>query len=149
MASVHHCLVTLKVCMVYASLLQTETFSIIVIYRRSGNFRVKNTSPFNFSRCFIFVARAHQRKLHHAKILFTRTRARSRSRDWIPCCAIGEKMEPRISASEECSRHPYRITGREGTAIGYLPRKISPVCLGPRFQLPSEVRFRDRALGLV
>ena len=44
-------------------------------YRRSGNFRVKYTSPFNFSCCFIFVARAHRRKLNHAKILFMRTRA--------------------------------------------------------------------------
>ena len=76
------------------------------IYRRSGNFRVKYTSPFNFSRCFIFVARAHRRKLNHAKILFTRTRARSRSQDRIPCRAIGEKLEPRISASEGMQQTP-------------------------------------------
>ena len=102
-------------------------------YRRSGNFRVKYTSPFNFSRCFIFVARAHRRKIKpRQKFLFTRTRARSQSRDRIPCRAIGEKLEPRISASRgKCSRHPCRITGREGTAIGYLPQKTSPVCLGP------------------
>ena len=77
-------------------------------YRRSGNFRVKYTSPFNFSRCFIFVARAHRRKLNHAKILFTHTRARSRSRarDRIPCRAIGEKLEPRISASEGMQQTP-------------------------------------------
>ena len=46
-----------------------------MLYRRSGNFRVKYISPFNFLRCFIIVARAHRRKLNHAKILFTRTRS--------------------------------------------------------------------------
>ena len=59
------------------------------------------------------------------------------------------RHERQISASEGCSRHPYRITDREGSAIGYLPRKISPVCLGLWFQLPSEVHFRDRVLALV
>ena len=54
----------------------------------------------------------------------------------------------RSARARECSRHPCRIADREGTAIGYLPQKISPVCLSPRFQPPSEVRFRDRALGL-
>ena len=46
----------------------TTMAQIPTIYRRSGNFHVKYTSPFNFSRCFIFVARAHQRKLNHVKI---------------------------------------------------------------------------------
>ena len=41
------------------------------MYRRSRNFRVKYISPFNFLRRFIFVTRAHRRKLNHAKILFT------------------------------------------------------------------------------
>ena len=94
-------------------------------YRRSGNFRVKYTSPFNFSRCFIFVARAHRRKLNHAKILFTRTRARSQSRDRIPCRAIGEKLEPRISASEGMQQTPmpyYWYIERELPSATYLER---------------------------
>ena len=113
-------------------------------YRRSGNFRVKCISPLNFSRCFIFVAQAQQRKLNHAKILFTCTCTCAHSRDRIPCRAIGEELERQISASE--GMHPCRIVG---TAIGYLRQKISPVCLGLRFQLPSEVRFHDHTLGLV
>ena len=117
-------------------------------YRRSGNFRVKYISPFNFLRCFIFVARAHRRKLNHAKISFTRTRI------YVHIPGTGYHVAPLerswsvgSARARECSRHPCRITDREGTVIGYLPRKISPVCFGPRFQLPSEVRFRDRALG--
>ena len=50
-----------------------SSFKCLGDYRRCGNFCVKCTSPFNFSRCFIFVARAHRRKLNHAKILYMYT----------------------------------------------------------------------------
>ena len=103
-----------------------------------GSFRVKY-----ISRCFYFRRSSTPTKI--AKISLTRTRVRSRDR--IPCRAIGEELERRTARARECSGHPCRITDGEGTAIGYLPRKSSPVCFGPRFQLPSEVRFRDRALG--
>ena len=48
-----------------------SALSLHIEYRRSGNFRVKYISPFNFSRCFIFVARAHRQKLNHVKISST------------------------------------------------------------------------------
>ena len=78
----------------------------IIKYHRSGNFHVKYISPFNFSRCFIFVARTHRQKLNQAKISFTRTRTRARSWDRIPCCAIGEELERQISASEGMQQTP-------------------------------------------
>ena len=121
-------------------------------YRRSGNFSVKYTSPFNFC-VVLFSSLEHTDEIKprenfvHA---YTCTFPIPRARDRIPCRAPLKRSWSLGSApARECSRHPCRITGREGTAIGYLPQKISPVCLGPRFQLPSEVCFRDRALGLV
>ena len=48
----------------------------------------------------------------------------------------------RSAQARERSRYPCRITDSEGTAIGYLLRKILPVRLGPRFQLPSLPRSR-------
>ena len=78
----------------------------VIIYRRSGNFRVKYIIC-----CFLFVAQAHRQKLNHAKNSFTC------SRDRIPCQhwrGAGVSAQAR-----ECSRHPCRMTDREGTAVGY------------------------------
>ena len=94
------------------------------VYRRSGNFRVKYISPFNFSRCFIFVARAHRRKLNHAKFLFTCTRSTYMYTctfwDRIPCRAIGEKLEP--EGMHAADTHAVSLIERELPSATYLER---------------------------
>ena len=81
------------------------------------NFRVKQFSPVNFSRCFIFVAQALRQKLKPTTISFKR----------YACTFLGpDTMSPlerswSVSSSDgmQC-RYPCRFTDREGTAIGYL-----------------------------
>ena len=84
-------------------------------YRRSGNFRVKYISPFNFSHCFIFVAQAHQRKLNHVKILFTRTRSAYME---LPLATYLERFHPFVLVrGSNCLQKFASMIVRLGSAI--------------------------------
>ena len=69
------------------------------------------------------------------EILFTHTRSAytflgpdTMSRHWREAGASDQRERGNAADTHAVSM---------GTAFGYLPGKISPICLGPRFQLPS------------
>ena len=94
--------------------------SIVSTYRRSGNFLVKYTSPFYFSRCFIFVARAHQRKINHVHAYmctFPIPGLDTMSRHWREAGALDQRER-----GNAADTHAISLVERELPSATYLKR---------------------------